>query len=358
MKQRILIYRLGSLGDTVMALPCFHLVKEKFADAEIILLTNKPVASKAAPIEAVLGSINSFFFDKAINYPIGTRNPLLLLSLIVQIRRLGISTVINITAARSEKSAARDKLFFRLAGIKEMIGFPETKEDFKVVEDPATGECEWEARRLSRRIESIGKIDLKQESYWNLRLTDEERGKARELLKQVPLDSKIVAISIGTKRPANDWGLNNWVNLLEKLRTDLSGWTLLAIGAEEEFQLAEQCLAAWGGSSLNLCGKSSPRVSAAILQKAKLFLGHDSGPMHLASGVGTPCVGVFSARNLPGRWYPRGENNKIIYHRVDCAGCGLEECIVQNKKCISSITVDEVHSAVIQTIKIGAKALA
>jgi ADP-heptose:LPS heptosyltransferase len=90
----------------------------------------------------------------------------------------------------------------------------------------------------------------------------------------------------------------------------------------------------------NLCGVVGPRVSAAVLAKARIFVGHDSGPMHLAACMGVPVVAVFSARNHAGEWYPRGGvlRNRIIYHKTECAGCGLVDCVVEKKRCIASIT--------------------
>jgi ADP-heptose:LPS heptosyltransferase len=64
--------------------------------------------------------------------------------------------------------------------------------------------------------------------------------------------------------------------------------------------------------------------------------------MHLAAAVGTPCVALFAARNIPRVWYPFGPRHRILYHQVDCAGCSLETCIVEKKKCLLSITPDEV----------------
>jgi hypothetical protein len=65
--------------------------------------------------------------------------------------------------------------------------------------------------------------------------------------------------------------------------------------------------------------------------------------MHLAACVGVPCVAVFSARNLPRQWYPRGGgSNTIIQRRPDCAVCGLEVCIEQGKRCLNDIGVGEV----------------
>jgi lipopolysaccharide heptosyltransferase III len=97
---------------------------------------------------------------------------------------------------------------------------------------------------------------------------------------------------------------------------------------------------------VNLCGKLSPRESAAVLARAKLFLGHDSGPMHLAAAVGIPCVAVFSARNRPRMWFPWGSQHEVIYHRTDCWGCDLDTCIEQKKKCLTSILPAEVLGVV------------
>jgi len=66
------IYRLGSLGDTVVALPCFHKVAQTWPNAERIVLTNFPVSSKAAPLEVILRE--GGLIQAAIAYPVGTRS--------------------------------------------------------------------------------------------------------------------------------------------------------------------------------------------------------------------------------------------------------------------------------------------
>jgi ADP-heptose:LPS heptosyltransferase len=346
--QKVLIYRLGSLGDTIIVLPCFHKVKDVFPDADITLLTNRPVASKAAPLEAVLGS--EYFFNRVIDYPVGTRNLIILFKLLIKLRALKINTLVNLSAARSQKAALRDKLFFRAAGIKKMIGFPSDPSDFTVVTDPVSGEKEWEAFRLASRISELGPIDLNDNHFWDLKISNREHSDAAAVL---PDPGKIIAISAGTKMQAKDWGENNWISLVRLLKSKLPGCRLVMVGASDEFSISEKCLKAWGHNGVNLCGKTSPRVSSVILQKAMLFIGHDSGPMHLAACVNTPCVAIFSARNVPRQWYPRGDNNIILYHKTDCAGCGLEVCIEQKKKCILSISPEEVFGAVMRILSIS-----
>jgi ADP-heptose:LPS heptosyltransferase len=347
-ERNVLIYRLGSLGDTVMALPAFHAVRESFPRARITLLTNQPVAAKAAPVAAVLGA--GYFYDEVMSYPVGTRNVRILLQLAAQIRRRRIDTAINLAAFRNRISTARDSLFFRFAGVRHLVGFLDQRRDQKPSLNHETGEVEWEAQRLARRVAKLRQIDLSDDHFWDLRLSSEEQAKAEELMRPTAGSDGFLALSIGTKVQANDWGAENWRALTQRLAYRFPGMALVLLGAADERTLSEECARHWTGPLVNLCGSCNPRVSAAVLSRCRLFLGHDSGPMHLAACVGTPCVAVFSARNLPGRWFPRGGRNHILYRRTDCSGCGLEICVEQKKKCIMAITVDDAEKAALDCL--------
>jgi len=345
----ILIYRLGSLGDTIIALPVFHAIKHSFPSARITLLTNTPVASKAAPIQTVLGS--DYFFQDVLNYPLRTRNPWILLKLLFAIFRKKIDCVINLNGFRSDFATWRDQAFFRMAGVKSFYGFKLSNKDKHPQTDPCAGEVEWEASRLARRVASFSQVDLDDDEFWDLRLKTEEHHEAELHLAKVYNHDRLIAFSIGTKVQSNDWGIANWQDLSHRLAGQLRGWSAVFLGSAEEGEQSEVCSSLWGRKGLNLCGKSTPRVSAAILAKCKLFIGHDSGPMHLAGCVGTPCVAIFSARNLPRQWFPRGNKNVILYKRTECAGCGLEVCTIEKKKCLISISVKQVEDAVLSQLQ-------
>lgn len=353
--KRILVYRIGSLGDTIVALPAFNKVREVFPDADITLLTNRPIVSKAPALESVLGS--HYYFDRVINYPSGTRNPKVLYQVWKEIKAQKIDLVINLATTRILKDlrttklgVLRDNLFFRSAGLSKLIGFPVIRADYELVKDDETGNFEWEAKRLVRRLESLGHIDLTSDTAWDMHFNDQELAAANEALATIDLSQPVFAASVGTKRQSNDWEQDNWIGFFNKFKLLHPNWQLVMVGSAEEAERSQKCIEAWGGKGVNLCGKTSPRVSGAVLKNARLFVGHDSGPMHLAAAVGVPIVAIYSARNFPRQWYPRDNQNKIIYHKTDCAGCGLEICIAQNKKCILSITVDEVLHAVTQTL--------
>ena len=70
--RRVLIYRLGSLGDTLIALPALHLVKRAFPQAERRMLTNIPVNAKAPPVAAILE--NTDLVHGYFRYTVGTRS--------------------------------------------------------------------------------------------------------------------------------------------------------------------------------------------------------------------------------------------------------------------------------------------
>ena len=81
------------------------------------------------------------------------------------------------------------------------------------------------------------------------------------------------------------------------------------------------------------------------MASAKLFVGHDSGPMHMAAAVGVPIVAIFSSRSLPGQWFPLTERSRTHYTVIDCMGCGRERCDDLRKACIERISVDEVFAS-------------
>jgi ADP-heptose:LPS heptosyltransferase len=343
---RVLVYRLGSLGDTVVALPALHVVRRAFPSAELSLLTNKPIASKAAPMESVLGPR---FFTEVIDYPLGTRNPARLTAVARRIRAGRFDVLINLSAARGRLKAFRDRCFFRLAGISRVVGNPSDKEDFEVILPSGSDLYESETRRLLRRVAELGSADLNDAVNWDLHLTADERQAVGSHLP--PLGRPTIGCCFGTKMQAKDWGIPSWTQLISRLGEELQDWRLVVVGSADEAERAATCGVGWKGPMVNLCGKLSPRESAAVLEKCKVFVGHDSGPMHLASAVGTPCVAIFSARNLPGQWFPARPGHAVIYHQTDCFGCMLETCIAEKKKCILSIAVEEVYNAVLKVLK-------
>jgi ADP-heptose:LPS heptosyltransferase len=339
--RRLLIYRLGSLGDTVVALPCLHLIERLFPDAERRLLTNFPVNSKAPAAAAVLG--DSGLVHGYMRYTVGTRRVGELVRLAWQIRRFRPDLLVYLMPVRDASNLRRDRTFFRLAGVRRMVGLPAEEEVTRRF-DQATGLYEAEAVRLGRMIEELGSVRASDMANWSLRLSEAERQAASSALGDLK-GRPLIVCGPGTKMQAKDWGQDNWRELLGRLHARYPKHGLALVGAREDAAVSDYAAEGWTGAKVNLCGRLTPRETAAVLEGADVFLGPDSGPMHLAASVGVACVIAFSGHGLPGVWYPAGTQHEIIYHQPECFGCGLETCVVMEKKCLRSVTVDEMEQA-------------
>jgi heptosyltransferase-3 len=344
--RRVLVYRIGSLGDTVIALPSLRLVARAFPEAERRMLTNFPVNVKAPPAEAILkhtGLVQGYF-----RYAVGTRSVGALLALWWQLVRWRPEVLVYLGPARGVEAARRDARFFRLCGIRRLVGVPGTEAMQRNLVE-ADKRLEPEGNRLARNIAELGEARLEDAASWDLGLTVEEKARAAESLAEAG-GRPLIAVSVGTKVQSKDWGRENWRELLLRLGGMYPGHALALAGVPEESEASEFAAEGWRGVNdgpvINLCGRLTPRESAAAFAQARVFVGHDSGPMHLAAAVQTPCVAIFAARNLPRVWFPYGERHRVVYHDVECRGCGLETCVVERKRCLTSITVDEVLAEV------------
>jgi heptosyltransferase III len=313
------IYRLGSLGDTVISLPCFHRIAESFSDRERIVLTNFPVSSKAAPVQSILGE--SGLIHRCLSYPLMTRSPRALWRLFRQLRRLRADTLIYLSQPRGLLSTWRDIVFFRLSGFRHIVGAPLTRDLQSYRRDPTSGEEEQECRRLARGLATLGPIDVDDPVAWDLHLTPEEEAAGRAIV--APFGERpFLAFHMGGKVAINDWGEANWRDLTELLGAEWKHFGLLVLGAADESPRARSIAAAWPGQAIDACGRLSPRQSAAVLSRATLFIGHDSGPLHLASAARCPWLGIFGENNPPKRWHPVIGRGKALH---DMRGVGAIE---------------------------------
>ncbi len=349
--RRVLIYRLGSLGDTVVALPCLHLIARRFPNAERVLLTGYPVTAKAPAAAAVLGV--SELVHRYMSYTVGTRNVSELLQVAWKIRRFAPEVVVYLMPIRPYKSVLRDRIFLRLVGVERIVGLPEQRMQKRRL-DAATGLYEAEAVRLAQTIRELGVAGVDKLDNWDLRLSQGERQAATAALGKLA-SRPLIVCGPGTKMQAKDWGKQNWRELLGRLHARYPQHGLALIGASEDSEASEFAAERWGGAKVNLCGQLTPRETAAALAGAQAFLGPDSGPMHLAASVGVHCAIAFSAHGLPGVWFPVGEMHQIVYHRTECHGCGLEICIDREQQCMREITVDEMEQAAIRVLENSAQ---
>jgi len=100
-----------------------------------------------------------------------------------------------------------------------------------------------------------------------------------------------------------------------------------------------------------MVGKTSVAETARILKAARLFIGMDSGLLHLALAVGTPCVALFGP-TIPRLYFDESQPLKAVVSNAPCAGCWNTEkmkqpgvCPKGEPDCMAAITVDQLVEA-------------
>lgn len=349
-KRRVLVYRTGQIGDTLVALPALWALRTHFANDHLCLFTDRQSNNNYVLAATVLPKEG--LFDEWLTYPanIFGVDPWKMPSTFQQIRNKCFDTLVYLMPTRRPRwKVQRDLCFFRLAGINQFIAH--RWED--PLKRPANGtplpsithEVDFLLERLSRSGISV---PLPENRVIDLRLTHEEYDEANSWIGQtinnIPKDVKLIAIGPGSKYPAKIWPLERLIALGKQL---IDKWNIFPIvfGGPEDFSLGQQLIAEWGIGA-NAASKLSVRGAAAAMKSCQLYIGNDTGTMHLAVAAGIPCVAIFSAIDWPGRWYPYGSGHIVLRRTVPCEGCQLQICTQNGLLCLKQIQVQDVMDAV------------
>ena len=217
--RRVLIYRLGSLGDTIVALPALHVVERAFPSAHKMLLTNIPVHVRAPAAAAILegsGLVHGYQ-----SYPVGTRSPRELLPLWWKIRRYRPDVLVYLAQPRGEKAVERDQ---NSSGCAESGKLWDCRLEIwqRRRFDEKTGLWEQEAHRLLRCMRELGAADVNDVCLWDLRLTAAELAKGDEALATLA-GRPLIVCGPATKMQSKDWGQDKWRELLTRLSERFTG---------------------------------------------------------------------------------------------------------------------------------------
>jgi heptosyltransferase-3 len=100
-----------------------------------------------------------------------------------------------------------------------------------------------------------------------------------------------------------------------------------------------------GHKAYNLGGSLSIGELMALFEMSSLFLGNDSGPMHLAAAMGTPVVALFGPVD-EGRWRPLSPNSVVLRGQEPCDDCRSKRKDCDNFPCITLLSPNKVKEAI------------
>lgn len=353
--KRILVFRYGHLGDILVALPAIWTIKKTFPDAHLTLLssfsyenTNYPTATNVIPREGL--------FDDWLVLPTQAGQAESLFNyakLFFQIRRRKIDTLVYLmTRNRQPDRVKRDIAFFRYAGVKNVIGAKHLLENVLPEDEKAplpvlVPEHEYLLRCLTE--EGMGGV-TDGFNPTDLLLSEQEKSVAENWLRdncaEAFAENRLIAVAPGSKWDSKIWDEEKYIGTLSRLITQKNLFPIM-FGGSEDSNKGERIVKALGIGA-NAAGSFTVRESAAALAHCRLYLGNDTGTMHLAASVGVPCVAIFAAIDYPGRWHPFGERNIILRKTVPCEGCHSRVCKF-NRECLET-SVAEVYEACLKVL--------
>jgi heptosyltransferase III len=338
--KKILIYHLSSLGDILVALPALRLIRDNNKLSKITMLTPRHIKPGAVDVEKVIGEMN--IIDNYIYLNLNYKRSRMWFEAFKEIKRGNFSTLYYLNEERELKEIVRDRIFFSLCGINKIIGANFSEKLRKPILNDL-GESESMRSFLVRKINTSRGIDS--DSF-------DAYGISQNKIKKYPwIDStlsknKIISFSIGTKLEIKDWGHERWAELINRVSESYPEYLIVAIGGEVDREKTNSILENIKDNYINFSGDLTISQSMYVLTKSQVFICHDSGPMHLAAAVGVKTISIFSSICPPGLWFPAGPNNKVFYTRIECEGCAKLECIALKKKCILSISVNDVFNEI------------
>jgi len=148
--------------------------------------------------------------------------------------------------------------------------------------------------------------------------------------------------------PASRWHFKCWpveknAELIDRLAAD--GHRVVLTSAPDEVAFIEHIVKQTASRPLSLAGKLSIKELGALTRRAKLFVGVDSMPMHLAAAMGTPTVALFGPSG-ENEWGPWNVERRVVTTTHTCRPCGYDGCGGGKvSECLAFLPVEAVHAA-------------
>lgn len=330
--ERILIIRLDRIGDVLLSTPVIKALRNAYPKSHIAMMV-RPYSKDVVEGNPCLNEVILYDKDKecrtawsTVKFALGLRK-----------KQFDLAIVLHPTN--------RSNAIPFLAGIPYRIGYNK-KLGFLLthrLNDTKHQGLKHEMEYTLDVVRALGIEPKESEPYMPLR--DESEQKIEEMLKahNVKPGELLTAIHPGASCISKRWPAVNFAILSDWIAQRF-GARVVIIGDKSTAEISKEIMQEMIYKPIDLVGKITVSELASLLKRCALFVSNDSGPVHVASAVGTWVISIFG-RKEPGlsplRWGPLGLKGRALQKAVDCARCLAHKCDV-DFKCLRALTAEDV----------------
>src|SRR6185437_11014456 len=159
-------------------------------------------------------------------------------------------------------------------------------------------------------------------------------------------ERRFICVHPGVGSPIRQWPAAYYAALIDLL-VAAHDVEIVLVGGPDEESIADEVIAQVRrpGAVRSVAGKIALADLPALLSRAALFIGNNSGPKHLAAGLGVPTVGIHSGTVDAREWGPSGQNSVAIRRSMLCSPCYLAdpEACWRNLACLTELRPPDVY---------------
>ncbi len=349
--KRILVVKPSSLGDVVHTLPVVHAIKRCFPTCHLGWIVQKP-------FNEILESDPAIDEIIPIHIP-STSDPLARRGTFF---RATVATLSVLRALRSRfnenpydvvldlHASFRSGLLGRTNPDSVRIGFADAKELNTLFQDHLIEPGPDRVHAVDKNLafaEHVGCPTVPEDL--SLVVDPQAQERVRSFLEGAGIrdGNRSVYANPTARWETKFWTVEGWAALADLL-IERSKASVVFAGSPADVPYIEEITSRMDRKALVAAGKLNLAEAAALIEKSDVYVGVDSGPMHIAAFVGTPVVALFGPTE-PAKVGPYGLGHKIVYlNDLDCIGCRKRRC--RDRKCLEDLKAETVFEETVQLL--------
>jgi lipopolysaccharide heptosyltransferase II len=344
--KRILCIRLDNLGDVLMTTPALHALRSAQPGRHITLLASRSGKAAARHVDAIDDVIP---YDAPWMKQDTPLDPRADLDMCERLAEGAFDAAVIFTVYSQNPLPAA--MLCHLSGIPLRLAHCR-ENPYGLLTDwsPETEPQHGTRHEVERQLALVARVGARaSDTRMRFHVADDDVISLAQKLQAHGVDANapFIVVHPGATAASRRYPVERFAQVIDRLAAQ-TNFTVLVTGTQSE---AELCRAACGTRlyAVNLAGMLELGELAALIRQASVLVSNNSGPVHLASALGTPVVDLYALTNP--QHMPWQTPNRVLYHDVPCRWCYRSVCPEGHHACLVGVGIDTVVNAALELIE-------